>query len=157
MIKAKFFKLLALVFVTVSLAFVSSCRKKDDGPSDQELAIKALTTGSWTYDADNSDAGSGVDESDITIAFSGTSTITMTFGGDLASYVSGGSFSISEQGKITNVSIDVASNNIEIVEGTPTGLLNDTFTTLTIKFDTEASGSRASGIGAFSLKFNKAS
>lgn len=159
MIKMKFVKLLALVFVAFSLVFISSCGKKDkdNDPTDQEVAVAALTTGTWTFDA-TSTVPSSVDGTGTTVAFAKAteSTVNFTFGGtgDLKDYASGGTLTISEAGAI---SVDAVTLDSSLaLEGTATCTLTGT-TAVTISFSTAAAdGARTLGVGSFVLKFNKA-
>lgn len=104
---------IALLSLVLSMVVLANCKEDDNPPvSQKELVVEALTTGTWSVDATNTDV-SGVtgslDESTFTVSFTETASgISFDLGGDVEAYVSGGSFDLSDDATVSNVSLDLS-------------------------------------------------
>lgn len=113
------FKYILLFMTCLSLLFFASC--DDDDPADnpvpteteKEKLVAALTTKTWTVDVTNTNVANSngaLDASTFTISFTSTSAgANYTLGGDIASFLTGGSFDIDTDANVTNLTLNVAS------------------------------------------------
>lgn len=154
--KLKTVKLIALVFVSFSLILITSCGDDgggDSGPSDQEVLIELLNGNTFSTTSDSGTDAVGVDVTAVSVSFSGGATMNFTVtGGDIdVNAVSGGSFSISESGTLSDLAVTAADN----VEVTPESIsYNSSASTVSISFSTAESAARIGGIGSFDLVFD---
>lgn len=155
MYKMKFVKLLALVFVTFSLIFVTSCGKDDGGggTSEQETIIELLNGNTFSTTAASSTDAAGVTVADVTISFSGNASMTFSLtGGEVDDHaVDGGSFNIAENGSFSGLTLNPAGEEVEVTPGDI--VYSSTANTITLTFSTTESSARVGGIGSFTLVF----
>ncbi len=145
-----------LTLFSLLAAFVTLYSCGEDGgtdvKSDQELTIEALS-GTWNVNGSSSQFGNLPDDalSSVTITSTGFS-----LSGDITSVVDGGTFTVSEEGTLTNPSVNITSADVE-VDGDVTVSLNAAKTKLTVSFTTVAKDARVSGTGSFVIVLDKAS
>ncbi|MEQ8472609.1 MAG: hypothetical protein RIC35_15565 [Marinoscillum sp.] len=151
----KIFKSLSLLALVTLVSITISCGPgDDDGPTDKEVLVEALT-GSWTLDASNSQfANTELDGSGIGVTFSETG---FSLSGGITTYVSGGTYTVTDAGAITDVAVNIAASNDLELKGTPSFTINGAKDTITIVFSTQEASGRVSGLGDYKLVFNKAS
>lgn len=147
---------LLLLSMVAAICVITSCGKdggSDDVKTEKELVIEALA-GTWNLDAGASMfANTGLDGSGISVTFTETG---FSLTGDIVTYVSGGSYTVSEEGTLSDVSVDIAAEGLEL-SGDATVTINDAKDQITVTFSTQESESRVSGLGDFKFVFNKAS
>ena len=146
------FNVILLFSAMLTLLVLDSCDKGGDDPESERDKIVAALAGTWTIDAANSTFGTGIDDASTNATFTET---TFTFTGDIVTYVSGGSYSISEEGAFGSVAVTLVPTDISL-SGTPTVAINAAFDTVTVTFSVvESSGGRLEGVGSYSLIFKK--
>ncbi|MEQ9302810.1 MAG: hypothetical protein RJQ14_02760 [Marinoscillum sp.] len=148
------FKSLFLLALVALVSITISCGEKDNPePTEKEVLLEALA-GTWTLDASASQfANTELDGSGISVTFTETG---FSLTGDITAYVSGGSYTVTEAGAISDVSVSIpASTNLEI-SGSPSFSVNGAKSTITIVFSTKEADGRVSGLGDYKLVFNKA-
>lgn len=137
--------------LTIALLLgVSSCDSDDPAPSQKELTVEALD-GNWTVNETNSVNGTGVDINGSTATFTESG---FTFSGAVTSFASGGTYIINEDGSFENVQVNLVSSDVTL-DGEPQMSMNAGMDTITITFNVTESGGRLSGLGSWSLVFNK--
>ncbi|REE00141.1 hypothetical protein [Marinoscillum furvescens] len=135
----------------LSLFFASCGSSSDDPKTAQELTIEALQ-GTWTLDASQSVfANTGLDGSDLTVNISETG---FTLSGSITSYVSGGTYTVSEAGALADLAVALESADLEL-SGNPSIQINDALTQITVAFSTKQADSRVAGLGEFKFVFVK--
>lgn len=148
--------LLAIASLTV---FISCGGGGDDeGETQKEKILSALTAGTWSVDATATDVDnvSGtLDVATFTITFSETAEgATFTLGGDVDDYLSGGSFAISEEGAISNIVVNTPSADLSVSASNV--VINSELTTATVTVTTTEAGERTGGLGTYTLVFKAA-
>jgi len=145
--------LLLLALVTVS--FLMSCNK-DNTPtvSEQQKLTDALTTGTWTVDATATNVSNVTGSPDattftITFADGGNGVVNFTLGGAVADYFKSGSFSVAEDGTISNFTVSAVSTDLSATLTSVTV----TETKVTLEVEVTQASSRVGGIGTYTLVF----
>ena len=146
-----------MLLAVASLGIFISCKKDKKGPSARDQAISALVDGTWTIASSSTSSAAGITVEDITIDFSGTSTISFVLagGGIDDNATTGGTFEVSETGAITDL-VMTSAGEVE-VSSSASATLSGGNTTFTLDFDTEESSARVSGLGSYNLIFNSGS
>lgn len=148
----KTIRTLAFASLVVFAAGLIACGgdKKDDPLTGKEVLLADLE-GTWTLDAANSQlANLDINTSGIGATF-GETSFTLT--GEITTYVSGGSYTISEEGVITAVDVDIEITDLELLENSlDVSFANDK---VTVEFSTQVSEARVNGLGDFVLIFTK--
>lgn len=150
---------IALLSLVLSMVVLANCNDDEttdpDSQTQKELVVKALTSGTWSVDADNTDvsgvAGS-LDKSTFTVSFTETASgISFDLGGDVNAYVSGGSFDLNDNATVSNVTVDHSSElNAESQSITAT---EEKFTVV-VELKPAADG-RVGGTGLYTVAFMK--
>ncbi|REE05522.1 hypothetical protein [Marinoscillum furvescens] len=144
-------QLLAFAVVAMMIA-VSSCKKDDDNTvteTERDLVLTALQ-GTWTVDASSSFANTEIDASGVTATFTETG---FQLTGNIESYATGGTYTVAEDGSISDVTVNLVPENLEI-NGTSTVTLSAAKDQLTVNFATVQSDSRVGGLGEFNIILN---
>lgn len=151
----KHLKNLVLLNILAVVGVLISCGDGggSDEPSDKEVTLEALK-GSWSLDTSSDLLDSGVDPSAVSVTVTSTG-FTLT---GLESYVTGGSFTVAEDGSLTDGSVSVnESGDLSLVDGTSSIQMNSN-SKITVMFETTAADDgRISGVGVWTLVFVKAS
>lgn len=146
-------KQLLLFAAMVMMLATISCNKdgKDDGETDKEITISALK-GTWALDIATSFFGNtGIDASDLTVTFAETG---YSFTGEITTYVSGGTYTVADDGSISEVTVDMVPSNIEL-DGTAQVSLNDAMDEIQVVFSVKEKTARINGLGDYQLVFKK--
>lgn len=147
-------KNLTLLIALVAVGVLVSCGNGggSEEPSDKEVTLEALQ-GDWSLDGSSDLLDSGVDPSTVGVTVT-SSDFTLT---GLQDYVTGGTFTVADDGSLTDASVTVdSSGELALVEGTSSIMMNSP-TEITVEFETEPAGDgRVSGVGVWTLVFVKA-
>lgn len=131
----------ALIFVLVSCG-------GDDGNSptetEKDIVLSALK-GTWTINSSSSFGNTGLDGSGSSVTFTETG---FSFSGSVTDYVSGGSYTVNEDGSFTDVAVVIVSEAITL-NGDPVLSMNSDKTQITITFSTVEAEGRVSGLGDY--------
>lgn len=148
-----------ILFALVSFSVLVSCNP-DNGGADktakEEITEALVSGGTWSADVSATNV-SGVtgspDAASFTVTFSETADgVAFTLGGDVSDYISGGSFSISEEGGISAGVVNTATGELDAsLSSGPT--LNSDFTQVSMTINVTEAGSRVGGIGTYQLVF----
>lgn len=151
----KIFKSLFLIALVALVSVTISCGDGggDDGPTDREVTLEALE-GDWSLDSSSDLNNSGIDPTTVSVSIT-SSSFTVT---GLETYVKGGTFTVAEDGSLTDAVVNVdSSGDLALKDGTSSIEMNST-SKITVEFETEADGDgRVSGVGVWTLVFVKAS
>lgn len=150
-----------LLLALVSLSFFMSCGPDDSNePSDQEVLVSAITSGSWSVSSSSSTSnvtGSPtLDDLTIDFADQGNGVINFTLGGAISAFISGGTFTINEDGTLAAVStsdITLGKTDISVSSATITASASEVKVTVV----TAEASSRISGVGTYTLVFTSGS
>lgn len=153
------FKNAFLLLAIVSLTAAVSCGGGDD-PVDtetkKEVLVAALTSQTWTINASStnvSNVSGAPDATTFTVTFAETAEgVRFTLGGDVADYITGGSFSISEEGSLSAFTANTLSTDLTASVASISVNADNTAVTMTINVS-EASA-RVGGIGQYVLVFS---
>ncbi|WP_421897773.1 hypothetical protein [Marinoscillum sp.] len=146
-------KSLVLLGCITLLVFTTSCG--DDGndtKTPKEVTVEALK-GSWSLSSESKLANLTVDPTSVGISFTETG---FSLTGGITSYVDGGTFTVDDSGNLTNISVNISSTDLEI-SGSPSIVVENDVSKITVSFTVTESSSRVSGVGAFLLVMVKAS
>ncbi|HCX21418.1 MAG: hypothetical protein CMB80_17570 [Flammeovirgaceae bacterium] len=151
----KIFKNLAFALVIIFAAGLISCGENEPDPlSGKEILLDDLA-GTWNLDAANSQlANLTIDASGISATFSETG---YSLSGEITTYVDSGTYTISDEGVITAVDVNIKVTDLELEDGSLDVTVSSTNDKITIEFSTVLSAGRVSGLGDFKLVFDKAS
>lgn len=138
-----------IAMITVLLGLFS-CGSDNNDPTKREMVVQALQ-GNWGINDASSVYGSDVDGSGSGATFTET---TFSLSGAVASYASGGSYTITEEGTFSDVTITLVPDNIAL-SGNPGITINNDLNTITVSFETVEAGGRLAGLGSWSLVFDK--
>ncbi|MEQ9302425.1 MAG: hypothetical protein RJQ14_00805 [Marinoscillum sp.] len=132
----------ALIFVLVSCG-------GDDGNSptetEKDIVLSALK-GTWAINSSSSSFGNtGLDGSGSSVTFTETG---FSFTGPVTDYVSGGSYTVIEDGSFTDLEVVIVSEAITL-NGDPVLTMNNDKTQITITFSTVEAEGRVSGLGDY--------
>ena len=145
-----------LTLLSLLAAFVTlySCGGGgEDEPTEQEITLEALK-GTWNVNVSRTSFGTGLADDAITSVTITSSGFTLE--GDITQVVNGGSFTVSEDGTLSNPSVNITSADLAL-DGDVNVSLNSTKTELTILFSTVVKDARVSGTGSFVIVLDKAS
>lgn len=141
----------------IGLFLIAGCNNSgndDPKPTAKEELQTALETSNWVVDAANTDVSSVTGDFDVstfTITFASTTPgSNFTLGGDIASYISGGAFEISDAGAASNPTV-IADPTLEVTNITDFAV---TSTSFRITINTQEAGGRFEGVGEIKLAFN---
>ncbi|WP_421889006.1 hypothetical protein [Marinoscillum sp.] len=149
-----------LLIAVASMSVFMSCGPDDGGDkTEKEVLTEALVSTTWTADASVTDV-SGVngtfDIGTFTVKFTETADgLAFTLGGDISSYITGGTFSVSEAGDISNILVDSAS--AELSASVTSFVVNAARTSVSLNINVTEAGARVGGIGQYVLVFSAGS
>lgn len=146
-------KQLLLLAGMVMMLTVISCGDGGGGnvETQKEITITALE-GTWTIDAAVSSFGNTeLDGSDVSVTFTETG---YTFTGAITTYVSGGTYVVGDDGSISDVTVSVVPDNIEL-DAAGTINMNDTNDEITVAFSVKEASGRVDGLGSYQIVFKK--
>ncbi|RED95969.1 hypothetical protein [Marinoscillum furvescens] len=136
--------------VIACVLLLTSCGEDDVATSQGQQVLEAIE-GTWSFSTDNIPADAGITDPSITVSSSvgtGTAGFVPDATSGLDSYISGGSFSVSEDGTVSNASIVAATGaKLDITGVTVTASLEQ----LVISFSTSQASSRVDGIGTWTI------
>ena len=151
-------KSLILFGTVISMTVFASCGSDDNGdeptvaPTTQELVINALNGSNVALSTTASifPADVVITTASATVIASEAGAVNITIGGDLATYISGGSFSVESDGSISAAAVTAAIGS-ELAISNPSATVNSELTTLTMSFQASVSSGRSNGLGSWSL------
>ncbi|MFT7029680.1 MAG: hypothetical protein ACJA2C_001068 [Marinoscillum sp.] len=147
-----------ILIAVLSLTAVVSCGGDDtvETETQKEVLVAALTSQTWTVDAtatNVSNVTGAPDKATFSITFAPTAEgVSYSLGGDINDYISGGSFSISEEGSLSAFVANTVSTDLSASVASITVNAENTAVTMTINVS-EASA-RVGGIGQYVIVFS---
>lgn len=140
----------------VSISILVSCGGGGGGPgkTDGEKLIEALVNGDWVIDASSTSVSSVTGTFDVNsfgIVFTASgSTVTYALDGDVETYLTGGTFTVSDEADIESPTVNTASS--ELTANVTS--LNATEAEVEIVVSVTESNARETGIGIYTLVYN---
>lgn len=147
------FVLIAIASLTIFVACGGG--SGDDPKTELDKALEALSSKTWTVDAssDVSNVTGAPDKTSFTISFSAASSnVSFTLGGDVADYLTGGSFSISTEGAISGATLTTKSGT-DLSVSNPSVSMNSDYSKVTITATVSQASGRTEGLGTYTLVF----
>lgn len=144
-----------LLFALVSFTIFMSCGPEETTQTEGEKLIEALSTKTWSVDASASNVTNVTGSPDVAATSISISTTTsgasFTFSGGIGTYISGGSFSIAENGSISGTVVSAKTTDITV--STASVNVSADYSKITVTATTTQASGRTTGVGSYTVVF----